>query len=350
MTCCSNRDSANASLLRPFLPLCRAWSAPGTSPGRRALATRHAAQLRHVLLAFARTAWAGKDAVAGRAASATTKGAARCGREVPAAAALAFAGLPLYLVSAVDLQLRVPAAAVAAAPGAANAFHGKVGRRGRVEQRELLLAEEARQEQGADGDEGEDEDGEADGGDGLGNGKRGGEAEELDGDEPPDGGAARDGAQGRGRRREVAVAGEVHDLGGDAVGLESLEAHDEEEAGEDAVGDEVQDDEQGPRHGAEGEEALGEVGDALLDDVGGFEGEVALVVALFVELLDGPRDAERLGVEGRLRDEAIGKGQAEDARDAGRQAEEEEVPVEAGGLAEGELAALGDERRDWEGC
>ena len=53
--------------------------------------------------------------------------------------------------------------------------------------------------------------------------------------------------------------------------------------------------------------------------------------------------AKGRGVEGCLRDEAVGKGDPEKTGDTGSQAEEEEIPVEAGGLAEGEFGTLGDE-------
>lgn len=62
-----------------FLPLRGAWSAARAAPGRRALPTRHAAELRHVLLALARTSVARKDAVTVRATSTTTERAARRG-------------------------------------------------------------------------------------------------------------------------------------------------------------------------------------------------------------------------------------------------------------------------------
>lgn len=65
--------------------------------------------------------------------------------------------------------------------------------------------------------------------------------------------------------------------------------------------------------------------------------------------MDDLCDAEGLGVEGGLRDEAVGEGQAKNARDKGGEAEEEEVPVEAGGLFEGEFGALGDEGGDYMG-
>ena len=51
-------------------------------------------------------------------------------------------------------------------------------------------------------------------------------------------------------------------------------------------------------------------------------------------------------MEGGLWDEAVREGDAEEPRDAGGQAEEKKVPVEAGGFAEGEFGALGDEGGD----
>jgi hypothetical protein len=48
----------------------------------------------------------------------------------------------------------------------------------------------------------------------------------------------------------------------------------------------------------------------------------------------------------RLRDEAVGHGKPDDACDEGRAAEEEEVPVEAGGLFEWKLAGLGGQTAD----
>ena len=142
---------------------------------------------------------------------------------------------------------------------------------------------------------------------------------------------------------EGAVAREEEQFGGYTVSLEGLHTHDEEEAREDAVRNEVQTDEEGSCHGSEGEKALRQVGEALLDDVGGLERVAAFVLALLIELRDGLGDAKRLGVEWGLRDKAIGEREAEDAGHAGGQAEEEQVPVEAGGLSEGELGALGDE-------
>jgi len=73
----------------------------------------------------------------------------------------------------------------------------------------------------------------------------------------------------------------------------------------------VEDDEERTRHGAEGQEALGEVGDALLDHVGGFKGVGghSAVPGLVVVVVgaDGLGDAERLGMEWGLGDEAVGE-------------------------------------------
>lgn len=49
-----------------------------------------------------------------------------------------------------------------------------------------MRGEEARHDEGADGDEGEDDDGEADGGDGLRDGKGGAETDQFHGHEGPD--------------------------------------------------------------------------------------------------------------------------------------------------------------------
>lgn len=53
------------------------------------------------------------------------------------------------------------------------------------------------------------------------------------------------------------------------------------------------------------------------------------------------RDTESVGVEGRLGDEAVGEWDTNEAGDAGCEAQEEDVPVEAGGFAEGKFGALG---------
>lgn len=111
----------------------------------------------------------------------------------------------------------------------------------------------------------------------------------------------------------------------------------------------------------------GKVRDALLDDARpddlerlALSAPLDLPVGLAVRLLDvavkepslaqlgllGDHlgHAQRLGVDGRLRDEAVRGGEADDARDKGRAAEEEKVPVEAGRALDGEAARLGHHR------
>lgn len=125
--------------------------------------------------------------------------------------------------------------------------------------------------------------------------------------------------------------------------------------------DEAQDDEQGAGHGAQGQEALRKVGDALLDDVRAFDFPglvvgavvVAFVVAAFVVgavlvVVDDLGHAKRRGVERSLGNEAVGEGQAQDAGYAGGEAQEEDIPMEARGLFEGIFRALGDEGGDYD--
>lgn len=51
-------------------------------------------------------------------------------------------------------------------------------------------------------------------------------------------------------------------------------------------------------------------------------------------------------MKGSLRDEAVRKGQAQDAGDTGCDAEEKYIPVKTGRLAQREFATLGDEGRN----
>ena len=80
--------------------------------------------------------------------------------------------------------------------------------------------------------------------------------------------------------------------------------------------------------------------------MGSLESILSLIFALLVEFADGFGDAEGFGVEGGLRDQAVGVWEAEDTSNACGQTEEEYVPVEASWFSERELAALGDQRRD----
>jgi len=97
--------------------------------------------------------------------------------------------------------------------------------------------------------------------------------------------------------------------------------------------DEVEDDEEGAGHGAEGEEALGEVADSLFDDVVDDTGCFAFVGFVWAGDLAG--DAEGFCVERGLGDKAVGEGYAEKAGDEGCKTEEEDVPMEAGWFTQG---------------
>lgn len=88
------------------------------------------------------------------------------------------------------------------------------------------------------------------------------------------------------------------------------------------------------------------MGDTLLDHGGGLDDRRTNLGALaaFVGrdcFQFGLVEGQGVRVDGRLRDETVGHGQAEDASDEGGASEEEEVPVEAAGLLERELAGLG---------
>lgn len=127
------------------------------------------------------------------------------------------------------------------------------------------------QHTGANGDQGHNKDGEANGSNSLGDGEGCAKANEFNEDEDPDCGAATNLTQWSGRRSEGLVTGKEDELGGDAVGLEGLDSHDEEETGKDTVGDEVDDDKKGARHGSQCEKTLSQVGKPLLDDMRGLK-------------------------------------------------------------------------------
>ena len=145
---------------------------------------------------------------------------------------------------------------------------------------------------------------------------------------------------------KLSVTCEEEKLCCDAVGLEGLHTHDEEQTREHTLGDEVEYDEERARHGAKGEEALGKVGDALFDDVGCFVFIVAFGVGAFASVGHNRGHAKRLGVEWRLGDETIGEGETEESGYACGESEEKEIPVEAGRFLQRELSSLCDEGRD----
>ncbi len=77
----------------------------------------------------------------------------------------------------------------------------------------------------------------------------------------------------------------------------------------------MEDNEQGPCHCTEGQETLGEVADALFDDMIDDAGCFAFVCFVFVGFLAG--DAEGVGMEGSLGDQTVGEWDPEEAGDAG---------------------------------
>jgi len=191
-------------------------------------------------------------------------------------------GLPVGAVGGVGV-LAVDAAA---------ALHGEGGGGGLVEGIELFRSEDLGKQHDPDGDQGHDEDGEANGGNCLCDGKGGGEAEDLDADEPPDGFSPLNIQERVVRRREASITPEEDEFCRDAIGSKGLDAHDKEEASQDAVRNEMEAGKQGARHCAKSEETLSQVGEALLDHVRGFKPVPAFMFTLLVDFLDWLRNAE----------------------------------------------------------
>lgn len=127
--------------------------------------------------------------------------------------------------------------------------------------------------------------------------------------------------------------------------MECLDAHDEEEARENTLRDQVQNDEQRASHRAKSKETLGEIADPLLDDVVGDADSLALVVIIGVGYLTGY--AQRAGMEGCLRNQTVREGKPEQSSNTGSQAKKEDIPVETCGLAQREFRSLCNEGRDW---
>jgi hypothetical protein len=101
----------------------------------------------------------------------------------------------------------------------------------------------------------------------------------------------------------------------------------------------VQDDQERAGHGAQSQNPLCEIADALLDDVVGDADGFALVG--FVVVGDLSCYAECLCVEWGLRDEAIGEGDPQDTGNSGGKTKKKNVPVESGWFAKRELGTLG---------
>lgn len=222
---------------------------------------------------------------------------------------------------------------------AADALHDKGPGRGGVEGAQLIVAEPFGHQPGAERDEGEDDDGEADGRDGLGDGKGGAEGEQLDGHKCPDGGSAFQPGQGVVGVGEFAVAREEQHFLRHPVADQRLHAHDEEESRQHALRDQVEDDQERAGHGDEEEKALRQITDALFHHVVRHSDHMPF--GFLVRDLAG--HAKRIGVEWCLWDQSVGERDSQKSRDARGQSEEEDVPVEARWLAEGKFGSLRDE-------
>lgn len=110
------------------------------------------------------------------------------------------------------------------------------------------------------------------------------------------------------------------------------------------MGDKMKHHEKRTGHGTQGEKTLSNIGNTLLDDMCGFKGVAPISwVAIRVILLDSFGDAEGLGMEWSLRNKPVRKWQAENARNTGCQAKEEDIPVETSGFTKREFATLCDQ-------
>ena len=201
----------------------------------------------------------------------------------------------------------------------AHALHSERTSSRGVQDGQFLLRKPPGEQERADGNKQQDNNRETDGSNSLCNGKCGAEANQLQDDERPDGETAFDALERVGCWRETAVLGEEDEFLGDAVALEGLDAHDEEEAGQNGLGDQVQNNEQRAGHGAQGHEALGEVADALFDDVVGDADGFAFVGVVFVGDVAG--DAESGRVEGCLGNETVREGDTQETGHEGGDSE-----------------------------
>jgi hypothetical protein len=84
------------------------------------------------------------------------------------------------------------------------------------------------------------------------------------------------------------------------------------------MGNEMENHEKRTSHGAQGKKALGNIGDALLDDMRSFEGVAPISwVAIRIILLHSFGDAKGLSMERSLRNEPIRKWQTENSSNTG---------------------------------
>ena len=99
-------------------------------------------------------------------------------------------------------------------------------------------------------------------------------------------------------------------------------------------------------HRSKCKKTLGEIRDSLLDHMIDSRHHMTFVGTFFVRVRDDFRHAERISVEGCLRDETVGEWNAEKACNTCGDTQEEYIPVEASWFAEWELSSLRDEGGD----
>lgn len=233
---------------------------------------------------------------------------------------------------------------------AAHGLHHKGPRGGRVEGFELVVTEPAGHEEGAEGYEEQDDHGKPDGRDGLGDGESGPESHQLDGHEDPHRALSVEPRQRFGRFvRQLAILQQVEKFGDDSVGREGLGTHNEEEPGENGLGNEVKHDKERTGHGAEKQQALRQVTDTLLDHVVNYPYDLHFACRILViwALPDLAGSTQCIRVEGCLRDESVRKWDTKETRDPGGQSEKEYVPVETRWFTEWEFSSLRHQRRDY---
>jgi len=218
--------------------------------------------------------------------------------------------------------------------------------RRRIQRRQFLSTEPLRHNPGPKGNQEQNDDWKPNSCNGLGDRKCCAKAKQLNCNKHPYSQTTFNPFQWVGWRSQLSILREKEELQSNAVACQSLAAHHEEQSRQHTLGYQMQNNQQRARHGDEKQQSLCEVADTLFDDVIRCSGDLALVG--LVGIRDKLADAEAVGVERCLRNEAVGEWNAEDAGDEGGQAEQEDVPMESGGFAQGKFGALRDEGGDWE--
>jgi hypothetical protein len=229
--------------------------------------------------------------------------------------------------------------------GTTNTLHSKGAGSWSVQGIQFLTSKPHREEERPHRDQKKNDDGETNSSDSLRDGKSRTETNEFNNDEYPDGGAAIELLERVGSRREVLVLGKENQLLCNAVTLKGLYTHNEEQAGHDALWDQVEDDEKWTGHCTESQKTLRKVAGSLFYYVVCNANGLAFVGVILIRHLTG--DTERSSVEWRLRNETVGEGYPKQTGNKGSETKEPKIPVEAGRFAERELGALRDERRDY---